>query len=146
MIILLYFLAMKHYLVKNRSFQFSSWYWLHIMIHSVWYWLYIMSCIMHIVVASTFRVITPPLSEIWKENPVMCCSTSKKLFNLNVVFTKKASKLGGKPVVHSYAVRLISRKVSGFLVVSSTVERYLRQITDNNLLIILVQLIIFWLY
>ena len=36
----------------------------------------------------------------------MCCLTSTKFLNLNVVFTKKASKLGGKPVVHSYAVIL----------------------------------------
>ena len=37
----------------------------------------------------------------------MCCLTSTKFLNLNVVFTKKASKLGGKPVVHSYAVILM---------------------------------------
>ena len=38
----------------------------------------------------------------------MCCLTSTKLLNLIVVFTKKkTSKLGGKPVVHSYAVILV---------------------------------------
>ena len=30
-----------------------------------------------------------------------------KFINLNVVFTRKASRLGGKPVVHSYAVILM---------------------------------------
>ena len=37
----------------------------------------------------------------------MYCLTSTKFFNLNVVFTKKASTLGGKPAVHSYAVILM---------------------------------------
>ena len=50
----------------------------------------------------------------------MFCLTSTKFLNLNDVFTKKALKLGGKLVVHTYAVILmllgLFRKVSGFLV------------------------------